>query len=229
MSSPSVTDLRTKIIFELRVFANEKGRASGLNPIDHRDYYTTAMRTEALKMALNEGKYDVIFGGARRDEERTRAKERIVSVRNEHHGWDPRQQRPEIWSIFNWRRTPEQSFRVFPLSNWTELDLWSYIVAEGIPLTPLYFAAPRPVIQTGNALIMLDEPERWTWGDKKTIEIRSVRFRTLGCWPVTGAIESTAFTAEDILSELAGQLTSERGGRISDSGSLEQQKREGYF
>jgi sulfate adenylyltransferase subunit 2 len=215
--------------FRLEVFTNEDGRKAGLNPIDHGESYTTAMRTEALKTAIDVGRYDVIFGGARRDEEATRAKERVVSIRHNNHSWDPRQQRPELWMNYNWRRAPGQTVRAFPLSNWTELDLWRYIVAEDIPLAPLYFARTRLVADRNGVLIVVDEPSRWRWSPLDHAKMRYVRFRTLGCWPVTGAVESQASSAAEILEEVATSRMSERGGRVSDGRSLEAQKREGYF
>jgi len=215
--------------FELRVYANEEGRAQGVNPFDHGDVYTTLMRTEALKQALDEGGYDVIFGGARRDEEASRAKERIVSVRSAGHGWEPRRQRPELWSTYNWRLSPGESIRAFPLSNWTEQDLWAYILAEEIELAPLYYAAPRQVVVRDETLIVVSDPERMRWAPGETTRVETVRFRTLGCWPVTGAIPSDARTAAEIARENDGASTSERRGRRSDQGSLEAQKREGYF
>lgn len=213
----------------LVVYANEEGRALGLNPIDHGDRYTTMMRTEALKQALDRGGYDVIFGGARRDEEKSRAKERIFSIRNAQHGWEPRQQRPELWNCYNGKVFKGQSVRVFPLSNWTELDLWSYIHAHKIRLAPLYYAKERAVIRQDGTLIALDEPERLPNLAQKTVETRRVRFRTLGCWPVTGAIESDATDTRSIIQETLLAPTSERRGRVSDEGSLEHQKRQGYF
>lgn len=218
--------------FNLIVRANEAGRADGINPFDHGDYYTTAMRTEPLKAALDEGGYDVIFGGARRDEEKSRAKERIVSVRDARHGWDPRQQRPELWRLFNLRLGKEQSARVFPLSNWTELDVWTYALVHEIALAPLYFSAPRPVVDRDGTLIVVDDESRMRLTPGETPMVEQVRFRTLGCWPVTGAIRSTATDLRAVLRETLGASSSERQGRIGDrdaGGSLEQQKREGYF
>lgn len=214
---------------ELRVYANEEGRAQGVNPFEHGDRYTTLMRTEALKQALDQGGYDVIFGGARRDEEKSRAKERIFSMRSGNHGWDPRNQRPELWRLYNCRLQRGHSLRVFPLSNWTELDLWSYIIARDIDLAPLYFARERPVVQRDGALIVVDQPERMRCRSDEVAEIKRVRFRTLGCWPVTGAVESAAVSKSDIVRETLTIATSERRGRVSDEGSLERQKREGYF
>ncbi|GAB4152067.1 MAG: sulfate adenylyltransferase subunit CysD [Sphingomonadales bacterium] len=215
--------------FKLVVHHNVDGRRRGLNPIEHGGLYTTVMRTEALKQALDEGGYDVIFGGARRDEEATRAKERVVSVRNKLHGWDPKNQRPELWALYNWRRAPGQTLRVFPLSNWTEQDLWTYIARENLPLCPLYFAAPRPVVEMARKLIVIGDPEQAQmlgFGDSQT---RRVRFRSLGCWPVTAADPSDAADLKAVLKETLFAFVSERSGRVSDGGSLEAQKREGYF
>ena len=218
--------------FELIVYTNEGGRAAGLSPLDHGDAYTSAMRTDALKQALDRGGYDIVFGGARRDEERSRAKERLFSVRNEHHGWEPRQQRPELWRIFNTRLSKGQSLRVFPLSNWTELDIWTYALSRGIELAPLYFAEPRSVIEREGALIVVDDPPRLPLRPGETVTKRSVRFRTLGCWPVTAAIASEAHDLASVVRETLVAGASERQGRLSDregTGSLERQKREGYF
>lgn len=218
--------------FQLIVYANEEGRAAGLNPFDHGDAYTTAMRTDALKQALDAGGHDIVFGGARRDEEKSRAKERIFSVRDEHHGWNPRQQRPELWRIFNTRLGKDQSLRVYPLSNWTELDIWTYALSRGIELAPLYFAEPRPVIERDGALVVLDDPERMPLGPGECATTRTVRFRTLGCWPVTAAVESEAGDLAAVIAETLSAAGSERQGRLSDQesgGSLERQKQAGYF
>ena len=217
---------------KLIVYANEEGRAAGINPFDHGDRYTAIMRTDPLKMALDAGGYGVILGGARRDEEKSRAKERIVSVRNAGHVWDPRQQRPELWRLFNTRLGKGQSSRVFPLSNWTETDLWSYALLKSIRLAPLYYAAPRPVVERGGAYIVVDDEHRMRFRAGEKAETKIVRFRTLGCWPVTGAIESQATDLRAVVAETLGASSSERQGRISDGedgGSLEQKKREGYF
>lgn len=218
--------------FSLIVHANEDGRAAGMNPFDYGDRYTMVMRTEPLKEALNRGGYDVIFGGARRDEEKSRAKERIVSVRAAGHVWDPRQQRPEFWRQYNLRLGKGQSARVFPLSNWTENDVWSYARLHEIRLAPLYFASPRPVVERNGAFIVVDDELKMRFQPGDKMETRTVRFRTLGCWPVTGAIESTATDIGAVLEETLAAKMSERQGRISDGedgGSLEQKKREGYF
>lgn len=218
--------------FRLIVHANEDGRKAGLNPFDHGEYYTSAMRTEPLKAALDQGGYDMVFGGARRDEEKSRAKERIFSIRSAAHGWDPRDQRPELWRLYNTRLGPGQSARVFPLSNWTEADIWAYALLRSIPLASLYFAEDRPVVEREGALLVVDDPARMRFRPGETTASRSVRFRTLGCWPVTAAIESGATDLSAILDETRGAASSERQGRIGDSeggGSLEQKKREGYF
>lgn len=218
--------------FDLIVRANEEGRAAGLNPFDHGERYTSAMRTEPLKVALDQGGYDVIFGGGRRDEEKSRAKERIFSIRSAGHGWDPRQQRPELWHLYNTRLAPGQSARVFPLSNWTEADIWSYALLHRIPLAPLYFAQVRPVIERDGAWLVVDDPARMRFKAGEAMSERLVRFRTLGCWPVTAAVESHAADLFSIVRETLGAANSERQGRIGDSedgGSLEQKKREGYF
>lgn len=218
--------------FDLIIHSNEEGRAAGLNPFEHGERYTTAMRTEPLKAALDQGGYDVIFGGARRDEEKSRAKERVFSVRSAGHGWDPRQQRPELWHLYNTRLVAGQSVRVFPLSNWTEADIWSYALLHRIALAPLYFAQDRPVVERDGALLVVDDPARMPFRAGETMTDRRVRFRTLGCWPVTAAIESQAADLFAIVRETLGAANSERQGRIGDGedgGSLEQKKREGYF
>jgi sulfate adenylyltransferase subunit 2 len=218
--------------FNLIAHANEEGRLAGLNPFDHGERYTSAMRTEPLKTALDQGGFDLIFGGARRDEEKSRAKERIVSVRNAHHAWEPRQQRPELWELYNVRLAKGQTARVFPLSNWTEFDIWSYALMNRIELAPLYYAAPRPVVERGGAFIVVDDEARMRFEPDDKIVVKNVRFRTLGCWPVTGAIESDAADLQAVVEETLRASSSERQGRISDredGGSLEQKKREGYF
>ncbi len=218
--------------FRLIVRANEAGRASGINPFDHGDRYTTIMRTEPLKAALDEGRFDVIIGGARRDEERSRAKERIVSIRGTNHTWDPRNQRPELWNLYNLKLNKGETARVFPISNWTELDVLSYALVRNIELAPLYFAQQRPTVERDGTLIVVDEAERMRLRKSESVVERSVRFRTLGCWPVTGAIESDATDVAGVLVETLSSARSERQGRIGDQeagGSLEQQKREGYF
>jgi sulfate adenylyltransferase subunit 2 len=215
--------------FELRTYHNAKGREMGLNPIHHGDTYTTMMRTDALKQALDEGGYDVIFGGARRDEEATRAKERVVSVRGTGHTWDPKNQRPELWSNYNWRRTETQTLRAYPISNWTEFDLWTYLLTHRIELCPLYFAAERPVVDHQGQLIVINDTAASQTLGFANITQRTVRFRSLGCWPVTAAVDSQASDLDSVVAETLMTTSSERSGRVSDSGSLEDQKRQGYF
>ncbi len=218
--------------FKLIVCRNEEGRAAGINPFDQGDRYTAAMRTEPLKRALDAGGYDVVFGGARRDEERSRAKERIVSVRNAGHSWDPRRQRPELWQLYNLSLAKGQSARVFPLSNWTETDVLRYALDRRIELAPLYFAAPRPVVERSGALLVVDDESRMRFRPGEVMRTRRVRFRTLGCWPVTGAIASDAAGLAAVVEETLRAPQSERQGRFGDGedgGSLEQKKREGYF
>jgi sulfate adenylyltransferase subunit 2 len=216
----------------LLVHRNEAGRAAGVNPFTHGSgYYTDVMKTEALKQALDAHRFDVIFGGARRDEEASRAKERICSFRSVGHRWDPKAQRPELWSIYNMRLRAGETMRVFPLSNWTELDIWRYIERESIPVVPLYFAAERPVVHRSGALIMVDD-ERLPLAPGEQPERRSVRFRTLGCYPLSGAVESRATTIAAIIAETVAAASSERQGRLIDSdqpSSMERKKREGYF
>ncbi len=217
---------------DLIVHTNEEGVKNNINPFDHgSSNYTHIMKTEALKEALTKYKFDAAFGGARRDEEKSRAKERVFSFRSSSHGWDPKNQRPELWSLYNSRIAKTESIRAFPLSNWTELDIWQYILAEGIEIVPLYFAAKRPVVEREGSLLMLDD-DRFRLEPGEKVEHRDVRFRTLGCYPLTGAVESTADTLEDIVSEMLIARTSERSGRLIDhdsSGSMEKKKREGYF
>ncbi len=217
---------------DLIVHTNEEGVRNNINPFDHgSSNYTHIMKTEALKEALTKYKFDAAFGGARRDEEKSRAKERVFSFRSSSHGWDPKNQRPELWSLYNARIAKTESIRAFPLSNWTELDIWQYILAEGIEIVPLYFAAKRPVVERDGSLLMLDD-DRFRLEPGEKVEHRNIRFRTLGCYPLTGAVESTADTLEDIVSEMLIARTSERSGRLIDhdsSGSMEKKKREGYF
>ncbi len=211
---------------------NPEGLRDKINPFDHgSNTYTNIMKTDALKQALTEHGFDAAFGGARRDEEKSRAKERIFSFRTQNHGWDPKTQRPELWNLYNARVRPGESIRVFPLSNWTELDIWQYILMEQIPIVPLYFAAKRPVVTRGGQLIMVDD-ERLPLQPGEVPEMKSVRFRTLGCYPLTAAVESEADTLEDIVAEMLVARTSERSGRLIDhdeQGSMEKKKREGYF
>jgi len=211
---------------------NRDGLAAGVNPFDHgSSTYTDVMKTQALKDALTRHGFDAAFGGARRDEEKSRAKERIYSFRDRHHQWDPRNQRPELWNLYNGRVRPGESIRVFPLSNWTELDVWEYIESERIPVVPLYFAAPRPIVRRHGALLMVDD-DRMRLDPGEIPETRIVRFRTLGCYPLTGAIESSAATVTEIVREMREARTSERQGRLIDhdaAASMEQKKRDGYF
>ncbi|MBX3597000.1 MAG: sulfate adenylyltransferase subunit CysD [Rhizobiaceae bacterium] len=217
---------------DLLVHVNEDGVRDSINPFDHgSNTHTHVMKTVGLRQALDKYGFDAAFGGARRDEEKSRAKERIFSFRNAQHAWDPKHQRPEMWKTFNTRISKGESIRVFPLSNWTELDIWQYILREGIPIVPLYFAARRPVVSRDGMLIMRDD-NRMKLHEGEVIENRLVRFRTLGCYPLTGAIESDAETLEEIVSEMLVARTSERQGRLIDrdeSGSMEKKKREGYF
>jgi sulfate adenylyltransferase subunit 2 len=216
----------------LLVHRNESALAAGINPFTHgSSYYTDQMKTEALKQALDAHGFDVIFGGARRDEEASRAKERICSFRAAGHRWNPKAQRPELWSIYNMRLRPGETMRVFPLSNWTELDIWRYIEAERIPICPLYFAEERPVVARAGTLLMVDD-ERLPLAADERPSRRMVRFRTLGCYPLSGAIESRAATVPEIIAETIGAAASEREGRLIDTdqpASMEKKKREGYF
>lgn len=216
----------------LLVHRNETGLAAGVNPFTHGSgYYTDVMKTEALKQALDSHGFDVIVGGARRDEEASRAKERICSFRSPGHRWDPKAQRPELWAIYNMRIRPGETIRVFPLSNWTELDVWRYIERESIPIVPLYFAAERPVVPRSGTLVMVDD-DRLPLAEGEVPEQRWVRFRTLGCYPLSGGVESRATTIAAIIAETAAAASSERQGRLIDTdqpGSMEKKKREGYF
>jgi sulfate adenylyltransferase subunit 2 len=217
---------------ELIVYVNREGLARGINPFTHgSQVHTDVMKTQALRQALDAHGFDAAFGGARRDEEKSRAKERIFSFRSAQHRWDPRQQRPELWSLYNARKRPGESIRVFPLSNWTELDVWQYIWRENIAVVPLYLAAPRPVVERDGALIMVDD-ERLPLKSGERPVVKKVRFRTLGCYPLTGAIESNADTVEAVIAEMLATRTSERQGRVIDRdamGSMEVKKLEGYF
>jgi sulfate adenylyltransferase subunit 2 len=221
-----------KYRLELIVHTNAEAKQRGINPFDNgSSVYTQLMKTEALKQALSAHGFDAAFGGARRDEEKSRAKERVFSFRNTNHVWDPKNQRPELWSLYNTRISPGESIRVFPLSNWTELDVWQYILAEDIAIVPLYFAAKRPVVRRSGQLLMVDD-ERLPLERDEAPEEKSVRFRTLGCYPLTAAIESEAATLEEIVAEMLIARTSERQGRLIDhdeAGSMEKKKREGYF
>jgi sulfate adenylyltransferase subunit 2 len=217
---------------DLLVHTNPDGLAQGINPFDHGSaVHTDVMKTQALRQALNAGKYDAAIGGARRDEEKSRAKERIFSHRNAQHAWDPKNQRPELWRIFNTRLAPGESMRVFPISNWTELDVWTYIYAENIPIPELYFARKRPVVERSGTLIMVDD-ERFRFNPGETAREEMIRFRTLGCYPLSGGIRSDAADLPSIIMEMQASRTSEREGRLIDSdsvGSMEKKKQEGYF
>jgi len=217
---------------DLLVHVNEDGVKRGINPFDSgSSLHTQVMKTESLKQALDKYGFDAAFGGARRDEEKSRAKERIFSFRTAAHAWDPKNQRPELWRVYNTRINKGESIRVFPLSNWTELDIWQYILMEQIPIVPLYFAKKRPIVERDGMLMMVDD-DRMKLKAGETIEQRLVRFRTLGCYPLTGAIESSAATLEDIVTEMFTATTSERQGRLIDhdeKSSMEKKKKEGYF
>jgi sulfate adenylyltransferase subunit 2 len=217
---------------ELIVHVNQEGVDRGIGPFTHGSaVHTDVMKTQGLKQALDKHGFDAAFGGARRDEEKSRAKERIFSFRSAQHRWDPKRQRPELWKLYNTRKHKGESLRVFPLSNWTELDIWQYIYQQNIPIVPLYFAAKRPVVKRDGALIMVDD-ERMPLLPGETPEMKSVRFRTLGCYPLTGAVESTADTLPQVIQEMLLTTSSERQGRVIDhdsSGSMEKKKQEGYF
>ncbi len=216
---------------DLIVYQNPEAVAQGINPFDHGSAHTDMWKTEGLKQALTKYKFDVAFGGARRDEEKSRAKERIFSFRSANHRWDPKQQRPELWKLYNTRKAKGESIRAFPLSNWTELDIWQYIHLENIEIVPLYFSAPRPVVEYNGMLIMVDD-DRFPLAEGQVPELRSVRFRTLGCYPLTGAVESTAATLPEVIQEMLLTTTSERQGRAIDhdqAASMEKKKQEGYF
>jgi len=225
-------NMAAEVGMELIEHINEEGRAAGINPFDHGSAkYTDIMKTQSLKMALDKYGFDAAFGGARRDEEASRAKERVYSFRDKHHRWDPKNQRPELWNLYNGKVNKGESIRVFPLSNWTELDIWQYIYLESIPIVPLYYSAPRPVVERDGMLVMVDD-ERLPLEPGEVPEEKWVRFRTLGCYPLTGAVESTAATLPEIIQEMLLTRTSERSGRAIDRdqvGSMERKKREGYF
>jgi sulfate adenylyltransferase subunit 2 len=217
---------------ELIVYINEEGVNAGIGPFTHGSKkHTDVMKTEALKQALDKYKFDAAFGGARRDEEKSRAKERVYSFRDQNHRWDPKNQRPELWNVFNGKINKGESIRVFPLSNWTELDVWQYIYLENIPIVPLYLAKERPVVERDGMLILVDD-ERLPLNPGETPQMLKVRFRTLGCYPLTGAVESDATTLPEIIQEMLLTTTSERQGRLIDhdqAGSMEEKKKEGYF
>jgi len=221
-----------KLGLDLLIHINQDGVDQGIGPFTHGSKkHTDVMKTEGLKQALDKYQFDAAFGGARRDEEKSRAKERVYSFRDKNHRWDPKNQRPELWNIYNGKIDKGESIRVFPLSNWTELDIWQYIHLENIPIVPLYFAKVRPVVERDGMLIMVDD-ERMPIAEHEKVEMKKVRFRTLGCYPLTGAVESNATTLPEIIQEMLLTTTSERQGRLIDhdqSGSMEQKKREGYF
>ena len=220
-----------KLGIEMLEYVNQDGVKQGINPFDHGAAYTDIMKTQALKQALNKYGFTAAFGGGRRDEEKSRAKERIFSFRNSAHAWDPKNQRPEMWKLYNTKINKGESIRVFPISNWTEKDIWQYIKREKIDIVPLYFAAPRPVVVRDGNIIMVDD-ERFPLREGETPEIKSVRFRTLGCYPLTGGIEPTATTLDEIIDETLSAVSSERTSRVIDNeaaGSMERRKREGYF
>ena len=217
--------------FELLVHKNPEAEAAGINPFDHGSAHTDLWKTEGLKQALEKYGFDAAFGGARRDEEKSRAKERIFSFRSAEQRWDPKNQRPELWKLYNARKAKGESIRVFPISNWTELDIWQYIHLENVPIVPLYFSDVRPVVERDGSLIMVDD-DRFRLRDGETPQMKSVRFRTLGCYPLTGAVESTAATLTEIIQEMLLTTTSERQGRAIDhdqAASMEKKKQEGYF
>jgi len=224
--------IRKELGWDLIVYINEEGVKQGIGPFTHgSDVHTDIMKTDALKQALDKYKFDAAFGGARRDEEKSRAKERVYSFRDKKHTWDPKNQRPELWNLYNGKVHKGESIRVFPLSNWTELDVWQYIYLENIPIVPLYLADKRPVVDVDGTLIMVDD-DRMPIEEGQKVEERVVRFRTLGCYPLTGAVESTAATLPEIIQEMLLATTSERQGRVIDhdqSGSMEEKKRKGYF
>jgi len=226
--------LREKVAreHELLVHENPDAVARGINPFDHGPLHTDLWKTQGLRQALDAHGFDAAFGGARRDEEKSRAKERIFSFRSAQHRWDPKRQRPELWSLYNVRKAAGESMRVFPLSNWIELDIWQYIMAQGIEIVPLYLAAPRPTVTRDGLILMVDD-ERFRLAEGEVPVMRSVRFRTLGCYPLSGAVESAADTIEKVVQEMLLATTSERQGRVIDrdggDGSMEKKKQEGYF
>lgn len=217
---------------DLLIYQNPEAKAKGINPFEHGPLHTDMWKTEGLKQALDLYGFDAAFGGARRDEEKSRAKERIFSFRSANHRWDPKNQRPELWNLYNARKNKGESIRVFPISNWTELDIWQYIQLEDIPIVPLYFAATRPVVERDGLLIMVDD-DRFQFQAGETPQMRSVRFRTLGCYPLSGAVESQAHTLLEVIQETLLTTTSERQGRVIDKdaggASMEKKKQEGYF
>ena len=224
--------MATESGMELLVYQNPEAVARGINPFDHGPLHTDMWKTEGLKQALDLHGFDVAFGGARRDEEKSRAKERVFSFRSANHRWDPKQQRPELWNLYNARKAKDESIRVFPISNWTELDIWQYIMREEIPIVPLYFAAPRPTVERDGLILMVDD-DRFPLAEGEEVVERSIRFRTLGCYPLTGAVESEATSLSQVIQEMLLTTTSERQGRAIDKdggdASMEKKKQEGYF
>ena len=224
--------VRDELGLDLLVYINEEGLRYGIHPLDDSEKHTEIMKTDALKMALDHYGFDAAFGGARRDEEKSRAKERIFSFRDKHHRWEPKNQRPELWNLYNAKVNPGESIRVFPLSNWTELDIWQYIYLENIPIVPLYFARPRPVVERDGTWILVDD-DRLPLRPGEEPQMKWVRFRTLGCYPLTGAVESRATTLPEIIQEMLLAKTSERQGRVIDQdeggAGMEEKKRRGYF
>ena len=224
--------VRDELGLDLLVYINEEGLRYGIHPLDDSEKHTEIMKTDALKMALDHYGFDAAFGGARRDEEKSRAKERIFSFRDKHHRWEPKNQRPELWNLYNAKVNPGESIRVFPLSNWTELDIWQYIYLENIPIVPLYFAKPRPVVERDGTWILVDD-DRLPLRPGEEPQMKWVRFRTLGCYPLTGAVESRATTLPEIIQEMLLAKTSERQGRVIDQdeggAGMEEKKRRGYF
>ncbi|MGB7654506.1 MAG: sulfate adenylyltransferase subunit CysD [Novosphingobium sp.] len=224
--------MATESGMELLVYQNPEAIARGINPFDHGPLHTDMWKTEGLKQALDKYGFDVAFGGGRRDEEKSRAKERIFSFRNAHHGWDPKDQRPELWNVYNTRKAKGESIRAFPISNWTELDIWQYIHLNAIPVVPLYFSAKRPTVKRDGMLLMVDD-DRFPLRAGEVPQLRSIRFRTLGCYPLTGAVESEAATLPEVIQEMLLTTTSERQGRLIDKdggdASMEKKKQEGYF
>lgn len=225
-------EMAKKLGIEMLEYINEDGIKQGINPFDHGAAYTDIMKTQALKQALDKYGFDAAFGGGRRDEEKSRAKERIFSFRNEHHAWDPKNQRPELWKLYNTQINKGESIRVFPISNWTEKDIWQYIQRENIPIVSLYYSDVRPVVERDGNLIMVDD-DRMKLKPDEVVENKMVRFRTLGCYPLSGAVESNATTLDDIIKETLASVESERTSRVIDSdggaASMEKRKREGYF
>lgn len=223
---------RKELGLEVLTFTNHEGLKLGIDPLENSEKHTEVMKTDALKMALDKYKFDAAFGGARRDEEKSRAKERVYSFRDQNHRWDPKNQRPELWNLYNSKVNPGESIRVFPLSNWTELDVWQYIHLEKIPIVPLYFSAPRPVVRRNGIDLMVDD-DRMKLEPGEKPEIKSVRFRTLGCYPLTGAVESPATTLPEIIQEMLLTTTSERQGRLIDQdeggAGMQKKKERGYF